>query len=302
MNDQVDSFPARSANALRVFRDLIVDLRGRSEELPLPALLDILIDRSGFAEQYKKKKNDAESEARLENIREFVSAAQEFTERHRDDEAIDLLAGFLDHVALVSDLDEWEGDRGVSLMTLHSAKGLEFSAVVLPGLEDGLLPHFNAGEEADDIEEERRLLYVGMTRAKKRLFLSSCSRRRIAGYYQDRRESPFLALIPEETSVITESLELHRPTSSSAYSFFRRDGGSTSPSRRGGGLVASAPRSTQIGSRRGLGKGSRVRHATLGQGVVLDVEGDGEALKVVVFFDRAGKRKLVARHAGLELL
>jgi len=293
VNDQMGSFPARSANALRAFRDLIVDLRSQSEELPLPALLDRLIARSGYAEQFKKKKDD-ESQARLENIREFLSAAQDYTERHRDDEAADLLAGFLDHVALVSDLDGWEGDRGVSLMTLHSAKGLEFSAVVLPGLEDGLLPHFNAGEHADDIEEERRLLYVGMTRAKKRLFLSSCRRRRIAGYYQDRRASPFLDLIPEETSVTTDSPEILRPTTSSAYSFFRR----------GGRSAAAAPRPApeRLGSRGGLGKGSRVCHATLGRGVVLDVEGDGDALKVVVFFDRNGKRKLVAKHANLEVL
>jgi ATP-dependent DNA helicase UvrD/PcrA len=193
---ELQNFSARSAKALTAFRDLIVDLRRAAEELPLPALLDRLLEATAYADLYKP--NDPEGEARLENIREFLSAAQEFTERQGFGSADDdPLTAFLDHVSLVADLDTWDAERGVSVMTLHSAKGLEFEAVAVGGLEDGLLPHFNSQGTRDDLEEERRLLYVGMTRAKRRLFLSCCRRRRIAGRYQDRIESPFLGELPD---------------------------------------------------------------------------------------------------------
>ncbi len=178
------SFPARSAKALKRFRDLMQSLQSASEELPLPALLDRLLEESGYAKQYEGE--DPDSQARLENIREFLTAAQEYTEEANAEGEEDDTTAFLDHVALVADIDTWESSRGVSLMTLHAAKGLEFAVVVVGGLEDGVLPHFNAGGAQDDMEEERRLLYVGMTRAKERLMLTTCRRRRVAGRYQDQ--------------------------------------------------------------------------------------------------------------------
>src|SRR5690606_30832681 len=106
------------------------------------------------------------------------------------------------------DLDAWQEDRGVTLMTLHAAKGLEFPIVFLPGLEDGLLPHFNTQGRPEDVEEERRLFYVGMTRARERLLLATCRRRRIAGRYQDQMASPFLAEVPERLLEVEESPQL----------------------------------------------------------------------------------------------
>ncbi|HEY0781635.1 MAG TPA: UvrD-helicase domain-containing protein, partial [Thermoanaerobaculia bacterium] len=205
--DELGGLPQRSATALRRFRDLIVNLQEAAAELPLPALLDRLLDATGYADLYRK--DEPEDLARLENIRELLSAAQEFTEKNSYQSGdSDLLTAFLDHISLVTDLDALSVERGVSLMTLHSAKGLEFRAVVVSGLEDGLLPHFNAQGAREDIEEERRLLYVGLTRARERLYLSCCRRRRIAGRYQDQSESPFLSELPEALYNASQSPEI----------------------------------------------------------------------------------------------
>jgi DNA helicase-2/ATP-dependent DNA helicase PcrA len=408
---QLATFAPRAASALTAFRDLVLGLQQAAAELPLPALLDRLLADTGYLETFRA--GDPEDEARRENVQELLSAAQEFTEQTvaRQDFATgagspgpqaagadapatvprtfsageeDLLTAFLDHVALVADVDAWEEGRGVTVMTLHAAKGLEFPLVVVGGLEDGVLPHFNAGPSRDDLEEERRLLYVGMTRARTRLVLTYCRRRRIAGRYQDQMESPFLAEIPERFLELQRSRELwaeHRPLdrrAASVLEFFGgggagggnaagqaswggggaggsgRDrgrrlesdaddvptipadtprapvrpvrppagvgGGSTgaggwgsppAPSSRPGGAAAGAgapafgaASRAAAGERaaRELRKGSRVRHPTLGEGVVLELEGSGDEGKITVYFQRAGKRKLVARYASLELL
>ncbi len=335
-HDELGNLPAKSAGAVRKFRDLIVGLQKDADELPLPALLDRLLAASGYADLYRQ--DNPEDQARLENIREFLSAAQEFTEASSFNSGdADLLTGFLDHIALVTDLDSMKTGRGVSLMTLHSAKGLEFRAVVVAGLEDGLLPHFNSQGAREDIEEERRLLYVGMTRAKERLYLTLCRRRRIAGRYQDQTESPFLSEIPDKLLTITRSAGLYdyaRPTqrAQDVYSFFGRErpagsGGESAargagerdpsltpslfspPARRapgsagsGGSLGTTFSDEDPPAPRRAVKRGSRVRHPTLGQGVVLELDGQGDEAKITVFFERAGKRKLVARYANLELL
>jgi DNA helicase-2/ATP-dependent DNA helicase PcrA len=280
------SYPRRGGVALVAFRKLIEALREAAVELPLPALLERLLDDTSYAELYRD--DNPESEARLENLREFLTAAQEFTELPERTEG-DTLSEFLDHVALVTDIDTWHRDRGLTLMTLHSAKGLEFDAVAVAGLEEGLLPHANSQGEPDDLEEERRLLYVGMTRARRRLFLGCCRRRRIAGRYQDQEESPFLREISADSLVVHESPELfHGRRTRGVYDFFGR-GRQPAPIE---------PASSGTGLRRG----GRVRHPTLGDGVVLEVEGAGDDLKLTVFFHRAGKRKILARFADLEPL
>lgn len=316
--DDLGHFAPRAARALEGFRDTVVRLQREAEDLPLPAVLDRLLAETKFLEQYRP--GDPEDDARLENIREFLSAAQEFTERQaveRSDEENDSLTAFLDHVSLVADLDGWQSERGVTLMTLHSAKGLEFPAVVVAGLEEGILPHFNSGGRPEDIEEERRLLYVGMTRARERLFLTCCRRRRIAGRYQDQTASPFLEEVPAELVEVSQSPDLYYGDRTRAvYGYFNRDAPAGAPavddapawidrndpkasglggSWRTGGLRAAAAGQT-------LKRGARVRHAMLGEGVVMEVEGAGDDAKVTVYFERAGRRKLIAKFAALEQL
>ena len=284
---ELGSLPARSSKALGRFRDLLQSLREGLDETPLPVVLERLLDQTGYLDLYDK--DDPELRAKLENLEELMTAAQEFTEETDWSDEADLLSAFLDHISLVSDIDEWRREQGISLMTLHSAKGLEFEAVCVAGLEDGLLPHFNSGGTQDEIEEERRLLYVGMTRAKQRLFLTGCRRRRIAGRYQDQQESPFLLEIPEENLVISESSELfYDGRTRAAYGFFgRREPVEIEP---------------EVVTGDALRRGRRVRHPTLGEGVLMQLEGEGESAKLTVFFDRSGKRKLVAKYANLELL
>ena len=337
--DELGGLPARSATALRRFRDLIVSLQKDAQELPLPALLDRLLEATGYCDLYRK--DDPEGLAKLENIREFLSAAQEFTEANTYGGEEDLMTAFLDHVSLVNDVDALRPEKGISLMTLHSAKGLEFRAVVVAGLEDGLLPHFNAQGAREDVEEERRLLYVGMTRAREKLHLTTCRRRRIAGRFQDQIESPFLGEVPAELLQVSQSPTFYgweRPDrqTQDIYSFFGREGAAAQPEpvmsprptgaavyspvspagtsgtfpapQRPQGAPGGAPggrtvvREPEEMPRRPVKRGSRVRHPTLGQGVVLELEGQGDDAKVTVFFERAGKRKLVARYANLEML
>ncbi len=322
-NDELGGLPKRSATALRAFRDLIVDLQTRLADLAPADLLSELITAVGYDQLYDR--GDPEGYARLENIDEFISAAQEFgeiqTARKRrqvgaeaapsaldGDDGSDPLTAFLDHISLVSDIDGLDVERGISVMTLHSAKGLEFPLVTVTGLEDGLLPHFNSQGDPASIEEERRLLYVGMTRAREKLILSCCRRRRIAGFYQDQLESPFLAEIPEELITLTESPSLFSQprsrSSNAAYSFF----GQSSKGSAGYSRAPRAPRRAQEldyepdpGAEE-IRRGSRVLHPTLGQGVVLELEGSGGGAKITVYFDNSGKRRLVAKYANLEPL
>ena len=261
-HERFGSLSARAANALIRFREVILDLRKLATEQSLPDLLEQLLEKTGYIDVYQK--DDPDSQAKLENLRELLSAAQEFVEdygrehtpalehlvtpekvaeessQNRDQllltvpsrgplrpvEALpddpfgsddsddvpqeDAMTMFLDYVSLVSDADSLDTELGVSVMTMHAAKGLEFPIVVIPGLEDGLLPHFNAQDTRDEIEEERRLLYVGMTRAERRLFMTTCRRRRIAGRYQDQLESAFLGEIPEQYLTVHASPTLFR--------------------------------------------------------------------------------------------
>ena len=309
--DELGNLPSRGATALRAFGDLIKGLQKAAEELPLPALLDRLLDETGYVAMYEEK-GDADSESRLENLKELLSAAQEFVENPAATaDTDDQMTAFLDHVSLVADIDSWQAERGVSLMTLHSAKGLEFPVVVVGGLEEGLLPHFNSQGTPDDVEEERRLLYVGMTRAEERLFLTSCRRRRIAGRYQDQLESPFVAEVPGHLMTVTQSPSLFQGGGApgerltGVYSFFGegRGGGGGAPSRAPGGRPGGQGRpEAEAAPGRELRRGSRVEHPVLGPGVVILLEGSGDQQKITVVFEKAGKKKLMAKYANLELV
>ncbi len=317
-DEDFEGVSKRSVKALLAFRDLISGLLDEAQTLPLPSLLQRILEATDYVSLYDQQNDDDRS--RLENIDEFLSATQEFAAQHGyGSEEDDLLTSFLDHVSLASDTDGLGRKQGPSLMTLHSAKGLEFSAVILAGLEEKILPHSNSMLTPEDLEEERRLMYVGMTRARKRLFLSTCRRRQIAGMYQDQEESRFLEEIPADKLVVEESPELFRRPGggqrpggrarSDVYGFFGKAGRNNDPSIEpvADDSPADLPalQVDEIGSTKSRGKvrkGSRVRHATLGVGQVFRIDGDGDNMRLIVYFQGVGRRTLLAKFAKLEVL
>src|SRR5712692_411622 len=162
-----------SAASLRVFRDLIVTLTGIARTDAVSIAIGKMLDRSGYLQDLREERSE-DAEGRIENLAELVSAAREYESRETEPS----LGGFVDRLSLLSDADEEAGSRDarVGLMTLHSAKGLEFPVVVLAGLEEGLFPHSRSSDDEEELEEERRLCYVGMTRARAKLVLTGAAR------------------------------------------------------------------------------------------------------------------------------
>src|SRR4029434_9986137 len=174
-----------------------------------------VLDQSGYLQDLREERSE-EAESRVENLAELVSAAREYETRNAEPS----LAGFVDQLSLLSDVDEESGSRNarVLMMTLHSAKGLEFPVVVMSGLEEGLFPHSRSTEDEAQLEEERRLCYVGITRAQRRLVLTSAARRRVFGDYQSTEASRFIEEIP---SSLIEEVPSAFVTPQRAFSQFR---------------------------------------------------------------------------------
>jgi DNA helicase-2/ATP-dependent DNA helicase PcrA len=284
------SLPARALVPLRQFVETIETLRNEalaSEPSPhgprgpgLRRLIERVLELSGYGAALAREETQ-ESQERLENLAELLGAAVDYEAREEGA----TLAGFLDRAALLSETDRLRDDVPVLLMTLHSAKGLEFEWVFLVGLEEGLLPHSRSltGEEA--LEEERRLCYVGMTRAMERLHLSWARSRQVFGQRRLTQPSRFLAEIPKD--LLERSGGAYRPGPTAP----RR-----APWRPEAHDVAPNPPGLDTPD---LRPGARVRHPLFGVGTVLRREGDGDDLKVTVSFPGAGTKKLVARFAGL---
>ena len=186
---------SRQVASLAAFRDLIVTLADVARRESVSVLLGKVLDQSGYLRDLREDKSE-ESEGRIENLMELVSAANEYETR----EAEPSLGGFVDRLSLLSDVDKEQGktDPKVMMMTLHSAKGLEFPTVILAGLEEGLFPHSRSRDDEAELEEERRLCYVGITRARKQLVLTSAARRRVFGEYQNTEPSRFIDEIPAD--------------------------------------------------------------------------------------------------------
>jgi len=263
----LEQFPKQAQRAAGEFVALIERLRDRAGRVRATDLIEMTIIESGYQAMLEADGTD-ESYSRLENLRELVTVAQEF-EQTTGEESIE---SFLQHLALVTDLDTWseEIDR-VTLMTLHSAKGLEFPVVFLAGLEEGLFPHARSLDEEGGMEEERRLCYVGMTRARERLYLSCARNRTIFGSTVPAVPSRFLDEVPAEL--------IARPEP-----------------------PAPAPQVTWEDEERELPEltvGDQVRHASFGAGRVLEVEGEGARTVVTVRFER-GVKRLALGYAPLE--
>ena len=252
-----------------------------------------------------------DSQGRIENLMELVSAAREY--EGREPEAS--LGGFTDKLSLLSEADEGQGsvEARIWLMTLHAAKGLEFPTVIMSGLEEGVFPHSRAFDEEDEMAEERRLCYVGMTRARSKLVLTGAARRRVFGEYQSMEPSRFMDEVPPQ---LVERIEPAYPTSSYQSSFGGGYGranpyGRSSTYHRPGRSSESVGSNTRDqpaysyededqSSLLGLRLGAKVRHPQFGVGTILSVEELADDVKLVVRFS-VGPKTLRAKYAKLEL-
>ena len=292
--------PTRAMSSLTNFRDLITTLSDDIADKSVSSALGLLLERSGYLRELRDERSE-EAEARIENLMELVSAAREYETRESDP----TLGGFVDRLSLLSEADEADGanEAKVWLMSMHAAKGLEFPVVIVAGLEEGLFPHSRAAESEDEIEEERRLCYVCITRARQRLILTSAARRRVFGEYQATEPSRFLDEIPAELMDRAEHTSAQPRWQPQAYElrnpYGRRQSGGARP-------VPSQPApvtysyESEDQSQSGVRPGMRVRHKQFGLGTVLDVEEQGDDFKLTVRFNAVGTKKLLAKYAGLE--
>lgn len=266
---------------LAVFRDLIAQLQKDAEELALHDLVQAVTQESGLLALYEKEKGD-KGQSRVENLQELAAAAREF--EWDEEEAPTALGAFLDHAALESgEAQASEFEDAIQLMTLHAAKGLEFPMVFLVGLEEGLFPHEMSLQE-NNLEEERRLCYVGITRAKQQLVLTHAEIRRLFGDEKTNAPSRFLREIPAE---LLDTVRINN-TVSSGFSF---------PSKN------MTPTSRLGGNEEGDGAfrlGQNVTHPRFGDGVILKFEGKGPNARIQVNFKEVGSKWLVAQYARLE--
>ena len=289
----------RAVAALRGFRDIITSLAEVARKEPVSTVLGKMLDRAGYLNALREE-NSEDANERIENLMELVSAAREYEGREPDPS----LGGFVDRLSLLSEADEESGNRNarVWMMTMHAAKGLEFPMVVIAGLEEGLFPHSRSAEDLEELEEERRLCYVGMTRARRQLVLTGAARRRVFGEYQNCEPSRFIDEVPAhllERIAPAPSARYDGHFSHSHYEFRTNPYG-----RKGSGRLrekeASYAYENEDQSVTGLRPGMRVRHAQFGVGNVISVEEHNDDLKITVRFVSVGVKKLLAKFAKLE--
>lgn len=300
--DEAYGMAARSANAVKRFNTLMEELRTIVESGAGPAVVvEAVMERTGYLAELQAS-TDPQDETRIENLQELASVALEFEQERAEEEGSGTLAEFLEKVALVADADQIpdedeDGSGVVTLMTLHTAKGLEFPVVFLTGMEDGVFPHMRALGQVKELEEERRLAYVGITRARERLYLTRAAMRSAWGQPSYNPPSRFLEEIPDQ------HLEWKRkgpmaapagPTSGITSSL--------SSSRAKSGPSGFATRRTSEKPVVTLVAGDRVTHDQFGLGTVTAVEGFGDQAKATVDFGDERPKKLLLRYAPVEKL
>lgn len=332
--EQPGNLGSRAISALKSFRRIVTRLSELSDPdtptesfSPVSDVVREAILETGYESSLRSERTD-EAEGRLENLQELVNAAVDY-----DEQGVEGLREFIDHSALVSDQDAYKRDAPVTLLTVHSAKGLEFPLVFIVGLEDGLFPHSRSATDRAELEEERRLAYVAMTRAERYLYVTHAMRRRVYGEELASEPSPFLNEMPndllDDLSLGKSWLSFARGSSAIDYEhggyrkekkkytgktydsvdsisdFFKqrnRQLGQTSGSLPTVSKKwSSAPKPSASPSAKGdFTPGSYVKHSKYGRGLVLRREGAGDSTKLTVSFPGYGQKKLVEKYAGLE--
>jgi len=292
--------PGRQARELRAFLDLIDRLREQAATKTVAELLDELVERTSYA-AFLEKTYAGQSGDRMENVRAFISAA---TEYQAEAEAPSLL-DFLDRLALVSDADEVGREPGVTLTTIHCAKGLEFRAVFLVGLEENLFPHSRSTNSNEDLEEERRLCYVAMTRAREHLALTHAQYRLIQGVRTAAEPSRFLDEVPPE---LLEEVRPAQPELLAERGFWRNSGDFRGSSAARATARVQREERLSFGPSKalpdpgdGFAVGAAVVHPKFGSGKIMDREGSGKTLKLTIRFAGHGSKKILPAYTELSV-
>ncbi len=298
----VSQIQARTRTKWAEFVTILASLRAERERMTVTELTQAVLDRSGYQKSLEDE-NSIEAQTRLENVRELLSVTKTF---ETETEA-PTLSAFLEQVSLVSDIDTLDNSKdAVTMMTLHAAKGLEFPVVFLVALEEGLFPHARSMESEAEMEEERRLCYVGITRAKEELCLSFANRRTLFGGIAYNPPSRFLREIPKELFAVGKGGR--GPVVSS---FDPDEDDSTEKSER---ARANAPRKlwvdapitprdeARLAKNSGYRVGQKVRHAVFGVGVVLNVSGEGDSAILEIVFPKVGPKRIAVAYAKLDVV
>ncbi|MFD3657898.1 DNA helicase PcrA [Streptomyces sp. 24-1644] len=300
--DEAYGMAARSSNAVKRFNTLMEELRTIVESGAGPAVvLEAVMERTGYLAELQAS-TDPQDETRIENLQELAAVALEFEQERAEEEGAGTLAEFLEKVALVADSDQIpdedeEGSGVITLMTLHTAKGLEFPVVFLTGMEDGVFPHMRALGQAKELEEERRLAYVGITRARERLYLTRAAMRSAWGQPSYNPASRFLEEIPDQHLEWKRKGPMSAPAGPTSGIT-----SSLSSSRSRSGPSGFATRRTSDKPVVALVVGDRVTHDQFGLGTVTAVEGFGDQAKATVDFGDERPKKLLLRYAPVEKL
>ena len=312
------SIKGKAASAASDFAHLIFSVREKMEDLSVTELAQEILDRSGYLD-FLSNQNNLESQARIENIEEFLSVTKNFDDQDQGEEGesgLERLARFLNDLALIADTDDGDSDKDqVTLMTLHAAKGLEFPIVFLIGMEENVFPLARASEDEAELEEERRLAYVGITRAEKQLFLTNANSRLLYGKSNYNQASRFIKEIAEE---LLDYQGLARPNDAVFKVTYQKDRGQTARFGQGVSLSQAlqdrkrtiSPTSirqkdlpfskTSSSSSIDWAIGDTALHAKWGEGTVLQVSGSGDKLELKINFPQVGLKKLLASLAPIQ--
>ena len=324
IQDPVNITGLRCQANLIHFRDMINDLIEKKDKIKISELMKLILKNSGY-EDMLNENDSKENEMRFENLMEFIGVAIEFENENADNK----LSDFLDSIALVSDVDKLdETNEAVTLMTMHSAKGLEFPVVFLVGMEEGLFPSKRSIEEDEEVEEERRLCYVGITRAKEKLYITNASKRTLYGSTTYTMPSRFVGEIPEEllTDTAKENSRLRKRKSEkyldkeysvvnsfidNSYKSIKNNVDSTIKSKPKFGLsvdtflsnINSMPNKIDITARSfNYEIGMKVKHKKFGVGIIEKIEPEGDDFKLDIRFEKSGFKRLMANFTPLEVI
>ncbi len=294
--DLANEISGRAKNAIATFAELISEISIKLESLTITEITNEILDKSGYLSTLKASKS-LQAQSRLENLEEFLSVTEKYDNEHPDLHGKENLINFLSDLALVSDQDDVEDDnKQVTLMTLHAAKGLEFPVVFMMGMEEGLFPLSRASEDQKELEEERRLAYVGITRAKEKLYLTNAYSRMLYGRPQTNPESRFVDEIKPELLHYENDDQKETPVTTP---FDRKTRRATATTYHGPKQVVVSHQGTGA-DKAAWTVGDKVSHKAWGSGTVVKVSGTGEDMELDIAFDDIGIKRLLAAFAPIK--